>query len=90
MSLDTCPKKADDICACNGCANAYTRSNETRVGVLPFGVSTVVDDGWLRSAAEGWGEVLEAGWKDHVVMRVSNNGVEDDAVAYTETDTYTQ
>jgi hypothetical protein len=78
MSLDTCPKKADETVACSGFANANAKSKLTSVG------EESVDCLKERLSPAAGGVDADGGidWNRQVVVSVLKRGVEDDATAW--------
>jgi len=85
MSFETCPKNVAEIVACIGFANAKVRSRVTSVGPSSRGVREVkfLAEISCGSDVESCGKEEDTGCKRQTVVKVLNNGVEDEATAST-------
>lgn len=79
ISLDTWLKKVAETAACMGFANAYARSRETSVGPLSTSADEGSNETWAPPRTD---DVRCEDSNRHVVTRVLNSGVDEEAIAW--------
>lgn len=82
MSFETCPKNVEETVACIGFANAKARSRVTNVGPWSGEVREAITETSCVSGVEGCGEEEDTGFRRQTVVKVLNNGLEDEATAW--------